>query len=90
MTKSVTAYIDETIRSHRTKDYELSIKNLPIIDQINILDFLFLRDKDTRELILERMQDLIEYRLPFVETEDKYEAGLKPRHDSQTGEVIWL
>lgn len=90
----VTRYIDnQIIREHAYKSqrgYLLYVGDLPDNELSNLLDVLLTQDEVTRELLLERVQELIDQRIPTVEAQDNVNRGLKPLHDSQTGEVSWV
>lgn len=70
--------------------YSLDVTDLPKNEIENFLDILFEQDYHTRDLILDRMQDLINERLPFVECQDRYEAGYVPIQDQSNGEINWI
>jgi hypothetical protein len=93
MDRSLSSYIDNNlIREHaqKTKDgYSLHIVDLNNHEQENLLSWLFNHDYHVKELILDRAQELINERIPFVESKDNYANGLYPTHDKQTGEVNW-
>lgn len=55
----------------------------------NFLDVLFRNDEYTRDLILDRMQTLINERLPLRDCQSKYESGLVPAQDKINGEIFW-
>lgn len=69
--------------------YSLDVADIPENDLQNFLDFLFENDAATRELIMERMQSLIEERIPMFECKDRYGKGYVPRVDQINGEVTW-
>lgn len=69
--------------------YSLDVAAIPKHDLSNLLDFLFENDPATRELIMDRMQSLIEERLPMFECKDRYGKGYVPRVDQINGEVTW-
>lgn len=87
-------YIDNCIineyAAKKQDGYTLDVKKLPQNEIDHFLDELMNKDMYIKELILERMQDLIDQRIPFVETYDYYDAGFIPQHDSETGEVNWV
>ena len=47
-------------------------------------------DPTATDLLLDRMQDLINERLPLIEAKENISRGLRPIHDSQTGEASWV
>lgn len=81
--------IDEYAYKHRS-GYSLSVSDLPDSEIQNFLEFLFKNDPATKEMITDRMQELIEQRLPFAESQDKYDQGYIPIHDHINGEVSWI
>lgn len=88
------SYIDNNIireYSHKTfYGLSLQINDVEEKDQENFLSLLFAHDPIARDLILDRAQQLIEERIPFVEAKENYSHGLYPIHDNQTGEVKWF
>jgi hypothetical protein len=88
-------YIEKVlINEHAYKSfnngYSLDVADLPANELDNFLDMLFKHDYHTRDLILDRMQDLINERLPLLECQDKYAAGLVPVQDRINGEINWI
>ena len=94
MDKYLKSYIDSNIireYAYRSKDgYYLDVSDVPSPEQENLLDLVFNKDPIIKELILDRLQDLINERIPYVECADNYAKGLKPSHDQNTGEVKWV
>lgn len=93
MEKSIVSFIDnDLIRQYARKNnnYNLDVNEITFSDQKKLLDLLFYYDPPTNEICLNRIQDLIEDRIPWVESQDNYDRGLKPIHDAQTGEVMWI
>ncbi len=94
MRSYVDKYIDSTIireNAVKTSDgYIVDIDSIDEKEQENLLSVLFQHDPATKDLILDRMQQLIDERIPLVECSDKYEAGLRPIHDSVNGDVRWV
>lgn len=82
--------IDEYADKDFTYGYSLDVTSLPTHEQENFLDFLFENDEVMKEIVLDRMQELIEQRIPWVESQDKYDAGFKPIVDQNNGEVSWI
>lgn len=82
--------IDEYAYKSLKHGYSLDICDLPPNEISHFLDILFKHDYHTRDLILDRMQDLINERLPFAECQAKYDAGLVPIQDQVNGEVNWI
>lgn len=94
MRNSIEKYIDTCLISeYADKDfkhgYSLEVANLSDHEKSNFLDLLFRNDPVLKEMALDRMQELIEQRLPRIEAQDRYDAGFKPRIDHINGEVIW-
>jgi hypothetical protein len=93
MNRIITRYIDNLIREHATNTRDglsLDVQEIDNNDQENLVDFLFANDPATREMLQDRIQELLESRLPFVESYDNYDNGFIPKHDNQTGEVCWV
>ena len=94
MDRKLKSFIDNSIiREYAFKGrngYSLDISDVDAHDQENFYDLLFSRDEVLRSMILDRMQTLINERIDLVEHEDAYTQGLKPIHDSQTGEVTYV
>lgn len=92
--KYLNSYIDNNIireYAKKTRDgYSLFVSDLDNHEKENLIDILFEHDPATKEFLLSRIEELIEERIPWVETEDNYEKGLTPIHDNQTGEVMWV
>ncbi len=83
-------YIERNIIDLYAKDDELSAySDLSTHDKENLISIMFEHDSCTREWLVERMQELIDSRLSITSCEKKWEAGLYPDHDNQTGEVVW-
>jgi hypothetical protein len=93
MDSQLKSFIDRTIRSYATYHcgvYSMDIDDLVRADCIAFIDRLLEYDTLTDEMLRDRMQELINERLSWVETEDNYARGLRPIHDSTTGEVSWI
>ena len=82
--------IDEYAYKSHKNGYSLDVCDLPANELANFLDLLFTKDDYTRDLILDRMQDLINERIPFVECQAKYDAGYVPMQDQINGEINWI
>lgn len=83
-------YIERNIIDEYSKAEELSVyEELSTHEHKNLIDVLFEHDPVTRDWLFERMQALIDERLIINNSQRKYELGLIPTHDSQTGEVVW-
>jgi hypothetical protein len=81
--------IDEYAIKNLQSGYSLDINDLPETEIQNFLDLLFKNDPILQEAIKDRMQDLINQRISFVELQARYDSGLMPIHDKVTGEVTW-
>lgn len=94
MNKKLTSYIDKNIISqhaYKSRDgYSLQVCDLEENEKLHLLERMLKHDSLTSELLLDRMQDLINERIPFVEARENISRGLRPIHDSQTGEVSWV
>jgi hypothetical protein len=94
MDKSLISYIDNSIIGEYAYKIEdglcLYIDDLDNHEQENLISRLFAYDPVIKELILDRAQELINQRLPFVESKNNYNNGLYPSHDKTTGEVKWF
>lgn len=82
--------IDEYAYKSFKNGYSLDVSDLPENELSNFLDMLFKHDYHTRDLILDRMQDMINERIPFVECQNKYDSGLIPVQDRINGEISWI
>jgi len=91
-------YLDRYIDNNIIREYatetnyglELESQELSEHEQKNLLDVLFQHDEITKEWLSQRIQELIEERLPWVETSNNYSKGFKPLHDNNTGEISWV
>ena len=70
--------------------YSLQVCDLEDHEKAHLLDWMFKYDPIATDLLLDRMQDLINERIPFVEARENVNRGLRPVHDNQTGEVSWV
>jgi hypothetical protein len=87
-------YIDNTIiheyaDKNISQGYSLDISSLTEHEKSNFVHMLMQHDPVFQDQVSERMQELIEERIPFVESQDNYDSGLIPKIDKQTGEVQW-
>jgi|SRR5882724_394248 len=94
MTNNINSYIDHNIiDEHAFKSfrigYSLDVSEMPSHDLENFLDFLLQHDPVTKEIVLERMQVLVDSRLPIKECEARYSAGYVPSIDHINGETMW-
>lgn len=93
MDSKLKSFIDRTIRSYASYEcgvYTMDIDSIMRADHIVFIDHLLEHDPITDEMVRDRMQELINERLPWVESEDNYARGLRPLHDGITGEVSWM
>lgn len=82
--------IDEYADKDPKHGYSLDVVNLPPYELHNFLDYLTKNDAVTRELILDRMQELVNQVLPLAESRDLYGRGFIPMQDQTNGEVNWI
>ena len=68
-------------------NYTLDVSDLPQNELDNFLDQLMSADTEVRDLVLYKMQQLIDSRLPEVELKDRQDKGIKTFKDRTTGEV---
>ena len=92
---NIRTYIEKVIiNEHAYKSfnngYSLDVCDIPKNDLENFLDVLFKNDGYTRDLILDRMQDLIDERISFAECSDRYNAGFVPVINDANGETSWV
>lgn len=94
MDKYLKNYIDnQIIREYGIKfknQYHLQVEDIDDQERENLLSVMYQYDDTLKEMILDHMQDLINSRLNIVSSEDNYDSGLKPIHDSETGEINWI
>ena len=81
--------LDEHAYKSFSNGYSLDVADIPKHDLQSFLDFLFDNDPATRELVLDRMQSLIDQQLPVYECKDRYGKGYVPHVDQINGEVTW-
>jgi len=81
--------IDEYADKNHFDGYSLHINDLPKNEIENFLSMLFDHDEVTKDLILDRMHELIDSQLPIKECKDKYEQGYVPVQDRNNGEIFW-
>jgi hypothetical protein len=94
MKQTLSKYIDNNIideyANKKSRDgYSLDVSDIPKHDIENFLSYLFEHDEVMEELVLDRMQDLIDEELPLAECKDKYEQGYFPKQDQSNGEIYW-
>lgn len=95
MRHPIEKYIDTCLISeYADKDlkygYSLDVAELPNHEKLNFLDFLLKYDPILRDMILDRMHELVAPRLERMEMQHKYDAGLIPHLDQNNGEVNWI
>ena|ERR1700685_165321 len=82
--------IDEYAEKGHPDGYYLDVTKLPAHEINDFLNALMENDGAAREMILDRMQELVDSAIPFVESRDNFDAGFIPMHDPMTGEVSWI
>ena len=82
--------LDEYAYKSFNYGYSLHVSDLPKNELENFLDLLFEHDPVTRELITDRMQELIDERLPIYECQHRYNQGYVPAQDRTNGEINWV
>jgi hypothetical protein len=81
--------IDDYADKDFKNGFSLCVSSLPDKELNNFLEIMVKHDPIMKELILDRMQELIDEHMPEREAKYKYDSGLKPRVDPINGEVIW-
>lgn len=99
MSNKINKFIDLLIREavsehpedHISSDgyYKLEVIDIADPIQAEAINYLVDNDNVTRDLILDRLHDLIQSRLDIVYAKDQYIAGKTPIQDQQTGEIKW-
>lgn len=93
MDKYLSTYIEKNLIEEyavRTKHgYRLDIVDLGEHEQENFISNLFAHDEITRDLIMDRAQQLINEQLELSESKKLFDNGFTPRIDNTTGEVSW-
>lgn len=82
--------LDEYAFKSRHDGYSMDVSDLPENEIANFLDVLLKHDPVMRELVHDRMQDVIDERLPIYESHDRYARGYVPQQDMQTGVFNWI
>jgi hypothetical protein len=94
MNNNIRTFINDLISDYAKSTKEnvsLSlIHDVEPLEQENIITYFFNNDPETKARFLDYVQELIDERLITRECEINYENGLRPTHDSQTGEVRWI
>lgn len=94
MTDYITSYIENNVireYASKTRDgYSLDVCDLSKHEISNLTEILLSHDPATRDILLDRIQEIINSRIPFVESQDYYDKGLTPVLDKVTGEVNWI
>ena len=95
MNKSIKSFIEKFIRQYAKKDnqfgYELSTNcDISLTTQEELIAGLIKFDRDTvRDMMLDHAQNLIDERLPIVESHDRYDQGLIGKVDQINGELTF-
>lgn len=93
MNNQVKSFIENFIRENAKKDilqgYDLhAYCDLSRDDQDELISNLLNLDQENiRDIILDHAQNLIDERMPFIETEDRYEKGFISQVDPINGEI---
>ena len=88
--------IDQLIReyAYQSSDgyhmWPCDIHHADANDYKDLINLLIEKDDITKEILADRIKDLIDERKDIVEAQDRYNSGLRPIHDQQTGEVMWV
>jgi hypothetical protein len=82
--------IDEYADKDFIHGYSLDVSSLAEYEKSNFLNTLLQHDPIIKEKVLDRMQELIDERIPWYEFQHKYDAGLKPIINKTNGEVTWI
>jgi hypothetical protein len=82
--------IDEYADKNTQYGYSLTVSELSDHEKNNFFNFLFKHDDVLQELIMDRMQELVEERLPIVESQKFQDRGMMQRQDNITGEPTWI
>ncbi len=83
-------YIERNIiDEYATSEDFSAYSDLSTHEHKNLIDVLFEHDPVARDFLFDRMQELIDSRLVINNSQRKYDLGLVPTHDNQTGEVVW-
>lgn len=94
MNNNLKSFIDDLIRENADKSYpgyclcvdvDLNERQKEaVINKITTLT-----PEVIKNLILEHAQDLIDHRIEIVESEDRYESGIRAKIDRNHGDVIF-
>lgn len=93
MNRETERYIDMIIHENAMEDgfsYNLMVNDLTKFEQDGLVTYLLNKDPESREIMLDRVQDLINERIDLLYCEDKYQAGKKPLIDKINGETRWI
>ncbi len=95
MKKDLRLFIENFIRENAKKDiesgYDLATRfdlSKKLQDEL-VRSIIFLDGDSIRDLILDHAQNLIDERMPIVETADLYAKGYMPSIDPINGEVVF-
>ncbi len=94
MNNTIKKYIDSMIRAKACElkpntGYTLYTDDLYLHQQERALNFLVQKDPNTKSLLLDYLQKLIDERLDVVYAEDKRNEGYVPVMDKVNGEITW-
>lgn len=92
MQNSTARYIDSLIRNNATCDndgYHLFVDDLDNNNCEEAIRNLLNFDKETQNIIKDRIQELINERIDIIYAKDQYDIGKRPFIDNQNGEVSW-
>jgi len=91
---NVRRYISLFLEDHIVKDYNgddtIEIDSLTTQERRDFFECAVKQDQILNELILDRLQALLDENLPIISSQKKYDAGFIPLHDAVNGEVMWL
>ncbi len=91
---NIKKYINLFLSHNIVKDYNgndtIEIDSLTAQERLYFFEFAIQKDEILKELILDRLQCLIDENLPLIEAQKKYDSGLRPLHDAVNGEVTWI
>ena len=84
--------LDDLIDSYAIKGAEwyMSAGDIPRLEQDSLVDYLFNNDPVTREMLIERIQDLLDSRINDKQTKSNRDKGLKSYIDKINGETRFI
>ena len=90
MNNKIKTFIDRClIDEYSCGNQTLEISEISKNDVGHFLELLFAEDEGFRDMVEDRMQDMINDRLDHQRDEAMYASGYFPRQDSNNGEIIW-